>query len=773
MAKKSLKTKIVISLVAINLIIFGIFYLNNLQLQKVLIKDFEDAYAKQLNSSVSSCLVVAEREAGVLTDSLLSHPEIKQALLNRDRKALEVAVQPLYQVWSQEHHVSQLNFFTPDAQAFYRAQKPEKYGDDLSYRKALNEAIGKKKRIMAAEEGSTGYGIRCIEPIVVDGRVAGIYEVGISLEESVGEALLETGRGQYAIFSLKKDAAPALLWQSSDLKTALNKDDIARLVNGENFYRESADRALILCLVPVKDIDGQTIAFIQGEISRDKFINAEKSARNRSLLVIIISLLAVCGMAYLVLHRALRNLKPLRRSMVKAAEGDLTAVIDISHQDEIGKVAHGFSSLLGRFREVVYSLFTNTSRLTTNAAFMNDVASSAVIRLEESAHGLELVGDKLKESGQNLGDADTGVEEIAGAAMMVAEQAQNLQNAYINLTQTAESSKEDVYAVEKMGEAMRQRGIEVVQEARALEKMSQSIGEITGTIMSVSEQTNLLALNAAIESARAGEHGRGFAVVAEEVRKLAEETAGYTREISKLIDGVQSNISSFVGDIQNMSQAIEESNQTTGRVMGSIEQILRQIVSIQDAVMDITSAMQEQSASSQEISAVVNTVSHTMTTLIGDLDGAIINIKEQMVNFKEMVNIADETNEVSNQFRQIMGQYTIPDEIVLKQVQEDHRGFVTKYDFIISHNLAARPEDVTDHINCRLGKWADGLNDENKRQIYDQVVMDPHKRVHALAREAVDLNNAGDKALAQVKVKAMHEASDEVIAAIEKLISVK
>jgi methyl-accepting chemotaxis protein len=123
-----------------------------------------------------------------------------------------------------------------------------------------------------------------------------------------------------------------------------------------------------------------------------------------------------------------------------------------------------------------------------------------------------------------------------------------------------------------------ERAIGKAEETRrtveTLAEAAHKIGEVTELINQIAGQTNLLALNATIEAARAGEAGKGFAVVASEVKSLANQTARATDEIAGQIKAIQSVTQETVNAMQQISAAISDLNERSGRISAAISEQL-------------------------------------------------------------------------------------------------------------------------------------------------------------------------------------------------------
>jgi methyl-accepting chemotaxis protein len=174
-----------------------------------------------------------------------------------------------------------------------------------------------------------------------------------------------------------------------------------------------------------------------------------------------------------------------------------------------------------------------------------------------------------------LATSDHTLQRTEGAVRGSNEASMNVETAATAATELASSIKEISRQLTQTNEVVRSAADAANatnDDIAALAQVAQKIGDVVKLIQDIAGQTNLLALNATIEAARAGEAGRGFAVVASEVKSLAVQTAKATEEITREILAVQGCTGNAVNAIRAITQRMQDINQYTTEVAGSVEQ---------------------------------------------------------------------------------------------------------------------------------------------------------------------------------------------------------
>jgi methyl-accepting chemotaxis protein len=162
----------------------------------------------------------------------------------------------------------------------------------------------------------------------------------------------------------------------------------------------------------------------------------------------------------------------------------------------------------------------------------------------------------------------------------------------------------------------------------AIDASSKKIVDIIGVIDGIAFQTNILALNAAVEAARAGEQGRGFAVGANELRTLAQRSAGAAREIKELI-----------GD---SVEKVAAGSRLVGEAGTTIQEVVASVRRVSDIMAEISAASGEQSAGIEQVGAAIqqmDMVTQQNAALVEEAAAATESMQEQARHLAEAVSV--------------------------------------------------------------------------------------------------------------------------------------
>ena len=357
-------------------------------------------------------------------------------------------------------------------------------------------------------------------------------------------------------------------------------------------------------------------------------------ATSLKITAMVISLLLVVLMALWLIYRNViqQRLDHLNDAMDEIAhgDGDLTAHLDESGNDEITQLSRAFNRFTGHIRDMVKQMAATSSSLNDTSEAMSRIAT-------DNSHRLERQAQETNQAATAINEMAATVADVAKNAAEAAQAAQTASRVAADGHTVVDTTRSDITALSaNVDNAM--------SAIRNLQEQSENINGMVGVIQGIAEQTNLLALNAAIEAARAGEQGRGFAVVADEVRNLAGRTQEATVEIQQVINTLQQGTDNAV---TLMQQSCEQAEQTVEQA----EAANQALNGIAEAVSRITDMNDQIASASEQQSAVAMEVEQNIVAINGMSDEASQASEQTAENSQHLNELSHELNALVTRFK--------------------------------------------------------------------------------------------------------------------------
>lgn len=522
------------------------------------------------------------------------------------------------------------------------------------------------KLFVSAPYISASSGNPCVTistPIYDKDKIVGVFAADIALnvltEFATNVQIGETGYINIIDSEMKILYSPNTSLVTDGVTVA--EEEYAKKVNNDESgsvegVGTNGEKAII-SYYPLKSLKLGIISYY----ANDDLTKENVESGKKAIVVVVIVALFSMLLALLVAVRVIKPVKKVSDLLSRMSNLDLSINDDEDLQslarqkNEFGDMGKRLHETVVALRNLVQNISSHAQNTAATAEELTATAQSTAESANEVSQAVFNIANGATSQAQDTQNAANNIEESNKLIKQMTEILEELHKSidYINdkKEEGSESLKELVEATKKVTASSNEIGEIILQTNDSADQISAA----SDMIQSISDQTNLLALNAAIEAARAGEAGKGFAVVAEEIRKLAEQSAGFTGDIKETINGLKSQTEKAVNTIDvsktlvsEQGEKMNETGEKFSQISESVENSKKIVEEIKEGTKrivnnneDMTKVVESLSAIAEENAATTEETSSAVTTQvqsIDDISKASENLAEIAVGLQEEIS---------------------------------------------------------------------------------------------------------------------------------------
>ncbi|WP_084165385.1 methyl-accepting chemotaxis protein [Paenibacillus massiliensis] len=544
---------------------------------------------------------------------------------------------------------------TPEGLMIRGVPKEDENGFDPRTREWYKLAMEQPGKTVIAPVNINSSGI----PVVVMAKTlpdgSGVLGMSLNLERVQEQALIKVGKQGYIL--ILDGTQKVVVHPTIESGETVDADYLLKMYDAPGGYYAYSNEGQNMSLDYVtNETTGWKIA---GTMSSSEIDDTVAGIRNTTLIVILVSLVVVVAMITIIVRAILVPIRRLQVSAERISQGDLGGKIETGPADEIGMLARYFQQMVENLRTMIQGVGETTNRVNAAAEELAAGAEQTTQSIEHVTVAIQELAEGSERQIERMGNSSDRMNEVSSNVGSVTGQIRDMSDRLRSTSASAQEGSGSVLQAVELMHGMQHTVNDLGQVIESLTLRSAEIGGIVEDISGIAKQTNLLSLNASIEASRAGEHGKGFAVVANEVRKLAEDSAGSAARIGRRIAAIQSDMDKAQRAMRDTQERMTEGVSAVQNSGESFNLIQADIIAASTSAEVIREAAQEMEKSTSEVVQSIREILNLSSESSANTQSISAAAEEQLASMEEVSSAATDLSSMAEELQGMVGRFRV------------------------------------------------------------------------------------------------------------------